>query len=135
MKQKDMPVGVKILAILAFIGAVADLLLGLGFIFGASALGAFFAQYTLLGAIGAGVIAVGGVVLILFAVLNFFIGKGLWKGQNWSRILVLIFVVIGAIGGLFSLISGEFSSIIGLAINGLIIWYLGFNQPVVKAFD
>ncbi len=56
------------------------------------------------------------VPLALLFVLNFFITRGLYKGQKWSVILVLIFTALGFIG---AAVEVKIASII---INGLLIW-------------
>lgn len=124
---KNMPVGVKILAVLAYIGAVLALLAGIAMFFGS----AVFVTY--LGAF-AGLTVVAGIIMIAFAVLYFFIGRGLWKGQNWARIVAIILSVLGLISALFSIATAVSSSVISLIINIVIIWYLGFKPNVKKAF-
>ena len=124
------PVGVKILSILAYIGAAFTLLAGLAMLFGASAISALISQkIPMMGAslVGIGLIIVG-IIFIALSVLDFFIGKGLWNGQNWARILVLVFAVLSVLGSLMPF------DIVSIVISGLIIWYLGFNKEAVAYF-
>ncbi|MFA6918027.1 MAG: hypothetical protein WC285_04345 [Candidatus Gracilibacteria bacterium] len=41
-----------------------------------------------------------GIFVLAFAVLDFFIARGLFKGQKWTLILIIIFGVLGALGTL-----------------------------------
>ncbi|MDP1728583.1 MAG: hypothetical protein Q8L27_00075 [archaeon] len=135
-KMPTRPVGVTILSILGYIGAVFTLLMGLVMIFGSVALFNFlttlpeFQMYELMGTIGATFFIIMGIILLPLAVLDYFIARGLWNGRNWARIIILVFIGISAVQNLFAL---PFS-LFGLAIDGLIIWYLGFNKPVVAYF-
>ena len=96
------------------------------------------------------------IVSIALGILNFAIAYGLWKGQNWSRILVILCIlgilsgiVLVAIGptiismlkimtteiGMFTeTISTVFiaSGIINIIVNAMIIYYL--TRPHVKEF-
>jgi hypothetical protein len=88
------------------------------------------------------------VVLALFlaavaigaAALNVAIGWGLWHLKNWARILVIVFQSLGVASSLASLCltlalaSGEVeptrlcSTIVGLAINGYIIYWFASHS-------
>jgi len=131
---KNRPVGVSILSVLAYIGAVFLLLGGIGLFVGGEVISSYLSS---LGAFSGIITAIGivaGIILIALAVLYFFIGRGLWKGQNWARIVVLIFIVIGLIGSLVSIMGNLASSIVGIIIDVVIIWYLGFNQEAKSYF-
>ena len=131
MVKKDMPVGVKILAILGYIGAALTLLAGILLIFGASFMAQIMSQIGPLAAVFGGIgFVVLGIIFIAFAVLDYFIAKGLWNGKNWARIIVIVFAALGILGG----ITSPLNNIVGIIINGVIIWYLGFNKPVARAF-
>jgi len=134
---KLMPVGVKIIAILYYIGAVLVILAALGFLLGGAALAGFAGAIPgleVLGGLGAGLFIVGGIILIALAVLLFFIGKGLWKGVNWTRIAVIILSAIGIVSAIVSIINGEFGATISLVIHVIIGGYLLFNKTVKQAF-
>jgi hypothetical protein len=131
--SKQVPTGVKIISVLYYIGAVASLLFGILMIVGAGALGALIENIPFAALFG-GLFVVLGIVMIALAVLSFFIGRGLWKGQKWARIIVIIFAILGLIGAIFNLINGQWSSIISLIINGVIGYYLLFSKSVKAAF-
>lgn len=91
-----------------------------------------------------------------FAVLYFFLGRGMWKGQKWARIVAIIITLIGLVGSIVGLLSAIFlpslssygsiggtglirvgsilSNAIGLIISGLVSIYLLFSDKVRKAF-
>ena len=127
----SVPTGVKIISVLYYIGAVFELLLGIALIFGAGALKAKIPFLAFLGPF----LIIGGVILIGLAVLSFFVGRGLWKGQKWSRIVAIIFAVLGILSAIYSIVSGSYSSVIFLLIELAIGGYLMFNSSVKSAFS
>ncbi len=136
--SKNVPTGVKVISILYYIGTAFGVLFGLLFIFGGSIAGAIISQLeTGLGisaALLGGLLIVLGIITLAFAVLSFFIARGLWKAQNWARILAGIFAILGALSSLASLIQGNFGSVVFLAIEGFIAYYLFMNEDVKAAF-
>lgn len=134
IKSIERPLGVTILAVLGYIGAVATLLVGLVLIFFSAALASMLTNIpsfeTAFGVIGAALFIVLGIIFLPLAVLDYFIARGLWRGQNWARILLLIFAGLGVLQGIIALPM----SILSLAIDALIVWYIGFNKPVVAYF-
>jgi uncharacterized membrane protein (DUF2068 family) len=136
------PTGVTILAVLCYLGAACSILVGLAMFLGMGAIGAMMeasmpGATAMMGAIGAGL----GIVIMLFGVLYFFVGWGLWTLKNWARIvaLVLTFISLGlTVLGLFgSLITFEpvslFFNLVFVGIYGLIAWYL-MQAHVKQAF-
>ena len=121
VNSKEMPTGVKVLSVLGYIGAAVTLLMGLIMIFGAG-----FIQNNLpsgmIPEIGRAFLGVGlviaGICALGFAVLDYFVARGLRNGRNWARIFVLIFAVLGLLSSLWPI------SIVSLVIDGLIVWYL-----------
>ncbi|MBP7708578.1 hypothetical protein KA107_02740 [Candidatus Pacearchaeota archaeon] len=130
-RSRVIPTGVKILSVLAYIGAVLSLVVGLAMIFGASFISSLIPAGTLpmMGGllVGAGLIFAG-IIAVLLAILDYFVGRGLWNGQNWARILVLIFAVLGILGSLMPF------NIVSIVIDGVIIWYLGFKDNAKAYF-
>ena len=132
----NVPTGVKILAVLDYIGAVLLLLLGIGMIFGAGSIGEIFKSIPLIGTWLSGFIIVLAIILIAFAVLSFFMGRGLWKGQNWARILTIIFAILGVISAVMGMVNGNITgNIVSLIIEGVIGGYLLFSKSVKSAFS
>lgn len=136
------PTGVIILAVLDWIGAACLLLIGLGLAVGLGVVGVSrMAEHSsgapFLMALG----AMGGVFLIVLAVIVGFVGVGLWSLKNWARVVTIVLAAIGIVAAVPALMfTGLHGSIfagarivallIRLGINGLIIWYM--LQPHVK---
>jgi|ADurb_Cas_03_Slu_FD_contig_31_2442965_length_1051_multi_12_in_0_out_0_2 hypothetical protein len=118
---KVRPLGVTILAILSALGGIMAILGGMA-IMGVSALASE------IGALGA---AIGGITLIM-GLIQLVIAWGLWTGKGWAWLLGLIFGVLGILMALASMVGGNFSSLVSLAINAIIVYYL--YTPPVKAF-
>ena len=133
--KRQMPTGVKVISILYYIGAVISLTFGILLVAGAGAIADYLTQFMMIDILGSGLLIIAGIILIVMAIVDFFIGRGLWKGMNWARILAVIFAVIGLISSLINLIGGDFTQIFSLVIDGLIGWYLWFNVNVKKAFS
>jgi hypothetical protein len=109
MQQKQRPLGVTIIAILAIIGGIALL------------------------SSGAVLIVIGvGFVLILLGIAYFVMAYGLWKGKRWAWTITLIISVISIISGIFSITTRHYEVIIDIIINAVVIYYL--YRPNVKAF-
>ncbi len=127
----NVPVGVKIISVFEFIGSAAIFILGLLMVFGAgfiSDLAKDIPGLAGFGAISTGLFVFAGIVLLLFAVLFFFVGKGLWMGQNWARIVVIVFSCLGILGSLSPF------KIVTLVIHLVIGGYLLFAPEVKEAF-
>jgi uncharacterized membrane protein (DUF2068 family) len=141
------PGGVTVIAILDFIGAALCLLMGILSVVGAGAgiMGAM-GQGGQGAAAGGGVLAViaGFITVFAFvgAAISALLGWGLWKLKNWARLITIVFAVIGALFQLFGLfgVLAHFNvfalimTLIPLAINGLIAWYL-LQKNVAAAFQ
>jgi len=130
VSTKTRPTGVTILAILEIIGAILSLLGALAF-FALGALVGVVPEAGIMGGLFAAVGAVVGGLLLILALVGFVLAYGFWTGKGWAWILGIIFSIIGIIIGLVSII-GNPSSIIGIIINVLIIYYL--TRPHVKAW-
>ncbi len=127
----EVPVGAKILAVLSFIGAAFSLLGGAIILIttGTGAIG-FLEEYPIS---PTGAVAIG-IGLLGLAVLNVFVGRGLWLGQNWARLFLIITQGIGAIFNIWSLLQGDLGVLTSLTINILILWYLWLNESIRAAF-
>jgi len=127
------PKGVTILAVLAIIAGILAILAGL----------ALMAIGTFVGAVGAsdntglGIAgafgAVAGVLMILYAVFAFAVAYGLFNQKRWAWYATIVMAGLQALGALASLLGGEIvSGLIGLAIAGLVGWYV--LRPDVQAW-
>lgn len=141
------PVGVTILAVLDFLGAVLCVLGGIGMMVGGGFMATLINQQGSQGAgAGAGIVAALGAALGVFlfisAAIGVLLGWGLWKLKNWARIVTIVLAVLGVVGALLGLATAfiHFSMFvllviaIRLAICGLIIWYL-LRPDVSAAFQ
>ncbi len=151
-EKKNVPGLIKFFSIMNYIGAGTMILIGLQFVAGpasiSSILGAFAVQLI---NIFLGI----GIGMFILAVLYIFLGMGLWKGQRWARIVMIVFSLIGFIVGILGIaagilfsgsqqlsqglsinygLSGIISGIIATIINGLIAAYMIFNKKVKEAF-
>ncbi len=129
------PALVKILSILYYIGSVISVFAGLALILGGGLISSMFSSIPLLSTLGSGLFVVAGIIIIAFGLLYFFIGRGLWKGQKWSRVIVIIFECIAVLGSIFSITTSVIWGTILAVINGLIGGYLLFSKNVKQAFS
>lgn len=119
---------VKILAVLAYIDAAVTLLAGLALILGGSVFGGIVGAMIpmsgiLVGSMLSGLFVLLGIVAIALAVLDYFIGRGLWNHENWARILVIVLSVLS----LFNWYGGTI-------IGALLIYFFGFDKTAVALF-
>jgi hypothetical protein len=142
--SKEAPMGVKVISVLSYIGAALVLILAIIVVFAGGSIIAMILSNMAGDAgmgsaqgssIGFGILIVIAIVMLVIAAINFFIGRGLWKLQNWARIIVIVFSSLGFLANLLSLFSGKIgSAVAGLIINGLIAGYMLFSAKVKEAF-
>ena len=132
--QKGVPTGVKIISVFYYIGTALLLLLGLAAIFGAGAFASMLSQIGPLAALGSGMFMIMGIIAIGFSVLFFFIGKGLWNGKSWSRIVAIVLAALSILNGIYSIATGM-GGWVGLVIQIVIGLYLLLNKEVKEAFN
>lgn len=133
----------KFISVLGFIGSAVTLILGVLFLVGSAFIQDLASldeniqpqELAAISTFGPGLLIFLGILLVGFAILNFFVARGLWKGHNWARIFTIIMLAIGALSALAKLFSGKFDNIVILVIDVLLIWYFGFNKKVVKAYS
>ncbi len=92
------PLGVAIVAIIAFVQAFFGILAGLALIIERN-------DRELIAHVGqsSGRLTTYGVVAIIWGIVTFFVALGLWNGANWARILIGILEVINIAGGVYLL--------------------------------
>lgn len=131
----SVPVLVKVISVLYYIGAVSGLISGVLFIAGAGLVSSLFSTIPFLGSLGSGLFIVVGIVFLALGVFGFFIARGLWKGKNWTRVIVIIFSALGALWAIFFIVQGSIiNGVINLLVNGFIGGYLLFSKNVKEAF-
>lgn len=79
-----------------------------------------------------GFMGVFGGVFIVIGIASFVVAWGLLKGKVWAWIVTIIITIISIVLNIISIIAGSIESIVGLIINGIIIYYL--YRPSVKSY-
>lgn len=151
--ERKRPVGVTILAILTIIGGILLLFGGIAFV----ALAPIISQINLnenndnssssislninntnvtipnnsIFILGGFMGVIGG-MLIAIGIASFVVAWGLLRGKVWAWIVTIIITIISIVLNIISIIAGSNESIIGLIINGIIVYYL--YRPSVKSF-
>ncbi len=132
-------IGIKIISVLYFISSALMLIYGMLLLIGSNPSLAFKANLLLsyltyfntflsIGINLIGFIRLNKVVLIGLSILNFIVGLGLWKRQEWARIGGTVFAILGALLSIGLISEGNYSYFIGLIINLCISGYLVFSN-------
>jgi uncharacterized membrane protein (DUF2068 family) len=79
-----------------------------------------------------GFIGILGGMLIVLGLSSFVVAWGLLKGKAWAWIVTIIITIISVVLNVISIVAGSIESIVGLIINGIIIYYL--YRPSVKSY-
>ena|SRR3989344_5745461 len=133
--NKSPPTGVKIISIIYYIEAALGILLGIAVIVGGGFLNSLnsIPGFTVS---GSWLFYILGIFILAISVFGFFIGRNLWKGRNWARIVVIVFSVPVILVVIYMIFSGSIiNGIINLVINGIIPGYLLFNQNAKEFFN
>lgn len=135
------PIGVTIIGILMAIGGV--IMIGVGII---ASIGALVLPFVAMEpgpelggfspALLGGLAAVTGVIMLALGIAALVIAYGLFKGRPWAWTAAVILSAIGIGLSILQIaagvVTGDFSGIISLIINGIILYYL--YRPHVKAY-
>ena len=130
---RQRPPSIIAIAALKVVDGVLGLASGCALLAGSGALSALLAHFYptapawLSGALG-GVLAVIGLGLILFALLDLILAWCVWKLYRWAWWLTMIVAVLSVVGPLITLIGGNLTSIPSIAINGIVITLLLAQQ-------
>ena len=153
--ETNRPVGVTIVAILRIIGGIILLLGGIGLVTIAPFVGQLNVNTTsstshngvpvtpnstdinlsnnntsfLFFAAFVGVI---GSILIFLGIASFVVAWGLLKGKGWAWTVTIIITIISLVFNALSIVSGNIGAIVGIVIDGVIIYYL--YRPNVKSY-
>jgi uncharacterized membrane protein (DUF2068 family) len=146
--ETNRPLGVTIIAILRIIGGIILLLGGIGLVTIAPFVGQlnvnttssttdngtginlsnnntsflFFAAF--IGVIGS--------ILIVLGIASFVVAWGLLKGKGWAWTVTIVITIISLVFNALSILSGNIGAIVGIIIDGVIIYYL--YRPNVKSY-
>jgi hypothetical protein len=125
------PTGVVVIAVLYWLSAFCLILLGAGMVIG---FGVFAEMMARMQPWMAGLGAIAGIVMLGFGAAMCAIGYGLFQLQEWARVTTIVLVAISFAGAIFGILHpigmGRISSVIRMAIDGFIIWYLVQPQVV-----
>jgi len=122
MQKQSRPFGVTIISILIIIAGVISLLIGIGSVAIGPLIGLVF--------------VVTGAISLALGVAYLVMAFGLWKGKGWAWTISTIVLFIGIVIDMISLprrsVGDIVSSIVSIAINAVILYYL--FRPHVKAY-
>lgn len=106
----DRPLGVTIICILSWIGAIALIAIG---------------ALMVLGGLFIPLLAVVGAVFLVIGIVSFLVTFALWNLKMWAWWLIVILNVISIVSGIGSaVVYGDFSPIFGIIIPVIIVIYL-----------
>ena len=128
VRTGERPMGVTVIAILAAISGVFQIMGGLFLLLGSSALGMAFNSAAL-----GGLAAVIGAISLVIGILLLVFAWGAWGLQPWAWTLGVVLEAIAIVLGLFNLFNGSTGALVSIAVAALITWYL-FQPDVRRAF-
>ncbi len=128
--MNDTPLGVKIISILYYLNGSVSIIFGFLFLVAAK-----FLTKGALALIVFGIGAIVGVILIIVGIFSIFLGRCLWVGKSWARIIVIIFSGLGVLGSLGPLLVGGFFMLVPLAMHGAILGYLLASKEAKEYFQ
>ncbi len=131
LQKPPRPAGITILAVLSILIGIFGLLGGIAII----GLSALFSTSSLLGA-SAGLVSgfglvLGGIVVVV-SLIWLAVGIGFLHGKGWAWTLGMIFSVLSILGAIGVTALGNYRSIVGVFIWGIMIYYL--TRTRVKSF-
>jgi len=147
--SRDIPLGVKIISILAYVGSGLMALTALLLLIGIAWLSSTNDSAQILQQVASGFGAISNeitaasvtiyavlfaIVCILLAIVNFFVGRGLGSGKQWARVLTIIYAVIQVISGLGILRTNTGNGLFAIIFYGAIGAYLAFSDETKKFF-
>jgi hypothetical protein len=133
-KKKKAPLGLKIISVIYYIACALYLAISLVAFIKSSWISEL-SNLGLLPAMSQQTIMTFGIIFLALAVLSFFIARGLPRFQMWARIALLGICALNIIGGIFSIVEGNYPSAINLVFNLAIACYLIFSKKVKEAFN
>jgi len=116
---------VTIIAVLQILDGLWGLASGCALLAGGGALAAFITRFVeaprWVGGTLGGALALVGLVLILFALLDFVLAWGIWTLHRWAWWLTMVTAVLSVLGSLGTLSGGNVTSIPVVVMDGLTI--------------
>ncbi len=121
----DRPLGITILAVLGFIGAIAFFAIAALF---AALSPIFMSELKSATPFMSILFTAGSILFVIIGAVQLVISYGLWKGAGWAWWIYVILLAIGIVSSLLSLPQG----VLGIAINGVVLYYM--TRPHVKEY-
>ena len=122
------PASVTLVAVLQILDGLWGLASGCALLAGGGALAAVIIRFVetprWLGGTLGGAVALVGLVLVLFALLDFVLAWGIWALRRWAWWLTMLASVLSLLGSAGTLAGGNLTSIPSVAIDGLTILLL-----------
>ena len=118
----ERPLGVTIISVLGYIGAILMALAGIAMMAFGGLAGSLGALGLLLGSTG----IIAGVVLIAMGIITFVVSTGLWNLKKWAWTVTMILEGLSVLGSLMSV------NIAGLIIPVIIVYYLYTKKEIFK---
>ena len=81
-----------------------------------------------------------GIILLVAGLFDIIVAIGVWKLNNWARIVSIVILILGLISTLFGIISGSTTSwmlvysIVALVYFAFFLYNFAFNKMVRKIF-
>lgn len=122
------PASVTLVAVLQILDGLWGLASGCALLAGGGALAAVISRFVeaprwVSGTLG-GAVALVGLVLVLFALLDFVLAWGIWALRRWAWWMTMLASVLSLLGSAGTLAGGNLTSIPSVAIDGLTILLL-----------
>lgn len=133
MKKTAAGAWVKVISVIAYVGAILSIIAGIAMIAGSS----FLAPYIPVieqGALSSAVIILVGIIAIAFGVFDLFVARGLWTYKNWARIAEIVIAILGFVSGIIYIIGSPGWAIFNIVVNGGIFYLIAINKDVRKLF-
>lgn len=118
----ERPIGVTIICVLGYIGAILMALAGIAIMAFGGLAGSLGALGLLLGSTG----IVAGVMLLAMGIITFVVTQGLWNLKKWAWTVTMILEGLSVLGSLISL------NIVGLIIPAIVLYYLYTKKEIFK---
>lgn len=130
-KKGEIPFGIKIISIYYYISGALSIILWLLIIFAGRMMGGIIGMENF----PFSLFLISGIIGVIMGIFTIFVGSNLRKRKNWAKIVVIIFSLMGIIGGINILIQNYIIlSIISLAISSPILFYLSFSKKSKEFF-
>lgn len=76
-----------------------------------------------------------GLFIVIWGIINFYIGKGLWKGRKLAFVGASIIILLGFLSSLITIIKFSYSGLVSLIIYGVLGYLLFFEKKSRSFFD